>query len=126
MQLILRMIRKNDKPLDQILCRISDQNNYINLNLNLRQCNKSQLLNPYFNGLLINCHNYNQFAKVVFEKFSLTNKEPDNCCCLLDGSIVIILNYFASNNENTIIIGKKYKTPKDFYGTLQIFKIKYL
>ncbi|XP_071652770.1 uncharacterized protein [Temnothorax longispinosus] len=129
MQSILRMIRKNDKPLEQIVCRISEQNNYINPNLNLIQCNKPQLLNPHFNGPLINCHNYNQFAKIVFEKFLLTNKEPDNCCCLLDGSIVTILN-FASNNENIIVIGKKYKTPKDFYtepcksSKLNIYKVR--
>lgn len=114
MQSILKMIRKNDKPLEQIVCRISEQNNYINSNLNVRQHSKPQLLNPHFNGPLINCNNYNQFSKVVFEKFLLTNKEPDNCCCLLDGSIVVILN-FASNNENTIIVGNKYKTLKDFY-----------
>lgn len=78
MQSILKMIRKNDKPLEQIVCRISEQNNYMNPNLNIKQHNKPHLLNPHFNGPLINCHNYNQFSKVVFEKFILTNKEPDN------------------------------------------------
>lgn len=97
---------------------ISEQNNYkinhIKPNLNTGQCNQFQLLNPHFNGSLINCHNYNQFSKVIFEKFILTNIEPDNCCCLLDGSIIVILN-FASNNENTIIVGNKYKTLQDLY-----------
>jgi len=117
MQSILKMIRKNDKPLEQIVCRISEQNNYINPNFNIIpmiQYNKPQLLNPHFNGPLVNCHNYNQFSKAVFKNFLLTIKEPDNCCCLLDGSIVVILN-FASNNKNTIVIGNKYKTLKNFY-----------
>ncbi|XP_011688765.1 PREDICTED: uncharacterized protein LOC105450548 [Wasmannia auropunctata] len=119
MQSILKMIRKHDKPLEQIVCRISEQNNYINPNVNITsaqmvQCNKPQLLNPHFNGPLVNCHNYNQFNKIVFKKFVLTIKEPDNCCCLLDGSIIVIQN-FATNNENTIVIGNKYKTLKDFY-----------
>jgi len=50
----------------------------------------------------------------MFKNFLLTIKELDNHCCLLDGNIVVILN-FASNNENTIVIGNKYKTLKDFY-----------
>lgn len=33
MQSILKMIRKNNKPLEQIVCRISEQNN-VNFNLN--------------------------------------------------------------------------------------------
>lgn len=128
LQSILQMIRTNNRPLEQIVRRISEQNNYMHSNVNLRQCNKPQLLNPHSNGPLINCHNYNQFSKVVFEKFILINKEPDNCCCLLDGSIVIILN-FASNNENIIVIGKKYKILKDFYtepcksSTLNIYEV---
>jgi len=66
MQSILKMIRKNDKPLEQIVCRIREQNNYINPNFNITpmiQYNKPQLLNPHFNGPLVNCHNYNQFSK---------------------------------------------------------------
>lgn len=128
MQSILKMVRKSDKPLEQIVCRISEQNNYINPNLNTKQCNKPQLLNPHSNGPLINCRNCNQFSKVVFDKFLLTTKEPDNCCCLLDGSIIIISN-FASNDENNIIIGNKYKTLKDFYinpcksSKLDIYKV---
>jgi len=117
MQSILKMIRKNDKPLEQIVCRISEQNNYINpninINSNLRQ-HKPQLLNPHCNGPLINYQNYNQFNKIVFKKFILTNKKPDNCCRLFDGSIIVILN-FAASNENIIVVGNKYKTLKDFY-----------
>lgn len=108
------MIRKNDKPLEQIVCRINEQNNYISPNLDAKQYNKPQLLNPHCNGPLVNCHNYNQFSKVVFKNFLFTTKKPDNCCCLLDGSIIVIHN-FASNNENSVVIGNKYETPKDFY-----------
>ncbi|KAL6418178.1 hypothetical protein ACFW04_012295 [Cataglyphis niger] len=129
MQSIFKMICKNDKPLEQIVCRISEQNNYMNPNLNIRHVlNKPHILNPHFNGSLINCHNYNQFSKVVYEKFILTNKEPDNCCCLMDGSIIVILN-FASNIKNTIIVGNKYKALQDLYtkpcksSKLNIYKV---
>lgn len=108
------MLRKNNKPLEQIVCRISEENNFIHPNINLRQYDQPQLLNPHLNGPLINCRNCNQFNKVIFKHFVLTNKEPDNCCQLLDESIIVVLN-FASTNENTIVIGKNYKTLNNFY-----------
>lgn len=47
---------------------------------------------------------------------------------LLIGCIIVTLN-FAASNENVIVIGKKYKTLKDFYtkpcksSKLNIYKV---
>lgn len=113
LQSILKMIRKNNKELEQIVCRISEKNYCINSNFKVR-CNEPQFLNPHFNGPLINFHNCNQFGKVVFKQFILKINEPDNCCSLKDGNIILIRN-FVVNNEGLFVIGKKYKMLTDFY-----------
>lgn len=51
----------------------------------------------------------------MFSNFTLKIKEPDNCCTLNNGDIILIKN-IASNNENTVIIGNKFKSKKDFYN----------
>jgi len=47
------MIRKNDKPLEQIARRISEQNFYLNTKFNMRSNNKPELLNPRVNDPLV-------------------------------------------------------------------------
>ncbi|KYN04984.1 hypothetical protein ALC62_04129, partial [Cyphomyrmex costatus] len=119
LQSILKMIRKNDKVLEQIVCRISEQNSCVNNNKKLKTVS-SELHNPHFNGPLLNdsnshsnFHTCNQFSKVTFENYTLKTEKPDNCCSLNNGTIVVIRN-FISNNEGTFIIGHKYKSLTDF------------
>ena len=59
LQSILKMIRKNNKELEQIVCRISERNYCINSTFKVKS-NEPQFLNPHFNGPLINFHNYNR------------------------------------------------------------------
>jgi len=113
LQSILKMIRKNNKELEQIVCRITEKNFCANPNLHKKRV-EPELLNPHFNGPLINFHDCNQFNKAVFNKFILKTNAPDNCCSLKDGSIIIICNFIA-NNDGIVIIGTKYKTLSDFY-----------
>lgn len=113
LQSILKMIRKNNKELQQIVCRFSKRNYCMNSNIRVRR-NKSQFLNSHFNGPLINYHNCNQFGKVVFKQFILKINEPDNCCSLKNGNVIVIRN-FVINNKGFFIIGNKYKTLTDFY-----------
>lgn len=113
LQSILKMIRKNNKELEQIVCRISERNYCISRNLKVRH-NEPEFLNPHCNGPLINSHNCNQFSKVVFKQFILKIYEPDNCCRLKDGNIIVIRN-FVVNNEGSVVIGNKYRTLIDFY-----------
>lgn len=115
LQSILKLIRKNDKPLEQIVRRISEHNFCLNTKFNMRSNNEPELLNPHFNGPLVNHQNCKQFSKVKFKNFMLKTREPDNCCCLNDGTIIVIKN-FASNIEGTIVIGHKYRSLQDFYS----------
>lgn len=115
------MIRKNDKVLEQIVCRISEQNFCTNDNQKLKIVN-SKLHNPHFNGPLVNNLNSRldfqtckQFNMVTFENYTLKTDEPDNCCCLTDGTIIIIKN-FVSSDKDIFVIGHKYKSLIDFYS----------
>lgn len=121
LQSILKMIRKNDKVSEQIVCRINEQNSCINGNQQLNVVN-NELHNLHFNGPLVNdmnshpnLHTCNQFSKVTFKNYSLQTEEPDNCCSLIDGTIIVIRN-FASDNKGTFVIGHKYKSLTDFYS----------
>lgn len=121
LQSILKMIRKNDKVLEQIVCRISEQNSCASNNKKLKIMN-NKLHSPHFNGPLIDNLNLHsdfqtckQFNKVTFENYFLKTDEPDNCCSLKNGVIIIIKN-FISNDKDSFVIGHKYKSVNDFYS----------
>ncbi|XP_077277432.1 uncharacterized protein LOC143905729 [Temnothorax americanus] len=114
MQKIKGYIRKKDKPLQQIVNRIYEEN-FAELseenNLNV----KPKLFNKHDNGPLNQFLCNSQWEKIVFSNFTLKIKDPNNCCSLNNGDIVLIKN-IASNNKNIVIIGNKYNSKKDFYN----------
>lgn len=118
---ILKMIRKSDKILQQIVCRINEQNACVSNNQHINIVN-SRFHNLHSNGPLVNNinlhlndHICDQYNKITFATYTLTTKEPDNCCSLIDGTIVVIRNYVVSNRK-AFIIGHKYKSLIDFYS----------
>lgn len=124
LQSILQMIRKNNKVLEQIVCRISEQNSCIFNIYEHQNLNNSEpkLQSPHINGPLVNDLNpestnsvLNQFSTIIFNKFKLKTNEPENCCSLIDNTIVLIKN-FISTNDGNFVIGHKYKSLTDFYS----------
>ncbi|KYN00591.1 hypothetical protein ALC62_08633 [Cyphomyrmex costatus] len=120
LQKILKIIRKNEKPLEQIVCHISEQNSCAKSIDEFRTVNREpQLQNLHFNGPIVNNVNsnskVNQYNKIVFEQYILKTTAPDNICCLIDGTIIIVQN-FISTNEGTFVIGNKYHSLTDFYS----------
>lgn len=117
LQSILKMIRKNEKPLEQIVCRISEQNSCAKRATKITSI-EPQLQNLYFNGPVVNDinsnSNVNQYNRVVFKEFTLTTRAPDNICCLRDGSIINVITFITSN-EGTFVIGNKYHSLTNFY-----------
>jgi len=77
----------------------------------------------HFNGPLVNLNSHsnfhtcvcNQFSKVTFENYTLKTEESDNCCYLIDDGTIVIIRNFVSNDEDTFVIGHKYKSHTDFY-----------
>lgn len=113
------MIRKNNKILEQIVCRISERNSCVSSNKILNVAN-SELHGLHFNPLVndvnvrLNFHTCKQFSKIIFKNYILKREEPDNCCSLI-GTIVVIRN-LVSDTKGTFIIGHKYKSLADFYS----------
>jgi len=114
MQKIKGYIRKKDKPLQQIINRIYEEN-FVKLSEENNLNSKLKLLNKHDNGPLDQFLYTSQWETIVFPNFTLKIKNSDNCCSLNNGDIVLIKN-FASNDKNTVIIGNKYKSKKDFYN----------
>ncbi|KYN30150.1 hypothetical protein ALC57_00391 [Trachymyrmex cornetzi] len=113
LQKILKMIGNNEKPLEQIVCRINEQNSCAKSTDEFRIINRvPQLQNLHFNGPIVNNVNsnskINQYNKIVFEQFILKTTAPDNICCLVQN--------FISTNEDTFVIGNKYHSLTDFYS----------
>ncbi|KAJ8965731.1 hypothetical protein NQ314_003937 [Rhamnusium bicolor] len=89
MQSILKLLRKHDEPLAQIIRRKADLNNFHN-NTKRSDNKEPKLSKEHRNGPLLDFISCLQYKKIIFENFTLKIQEPDNCCCLVDNSIVSI------------------------------------
>jgi len=117
MQKIKGYIRKKDKPLQQIINRIHEEN-FVELNKENKLNIEPELLNKHNNGPLDRNLYRSQWKKIVFPNFTLKIKEPDNCCRLSNGDIILIKNIASIDSENAVIIGNKYESITDFYNEL--------
>lgn len=120
MGIILNMIRKSEKPLQQIIRRKGEINNLMKNKIEKFQSNPKGLhfLQEHMYGPLLNFNKPDsQYKKAVFTNFILKVNSPDNCCGLKDGSIVIIQNFIESNNKQ-YMIGQKFNKFTDFYTQL--------
>lgn len=115
-----KLVRKNEKPLQQISKRLMEQ---IESNIHL-------LKFPFFNKdehfrftrehlkgpLFFNCTSP-QYEAVIFQSFELRISKPNSCCSLKDGSIVLLENIaFSPNFKCTVILCRPFLSLKPFYG----------
>lgn len=99
MQNLKKMIRKKHKPLHQIILRNSERDQLIS---NQPTSVYPKLSKEHFNGpVILDCILLQQYSKIIFENFTLTTTEPDNCC-RINEDIINILN-FALTAEGPII-----------------------
>lgn len=104
MSSILKMLRKHDKPLQQIIRRKGEIDVYLK--------NSAPKYQSY--PELVKNKDSNQYEKAIFQNFTLKTLSPDNCCGLKDGSIVLAQKFVIENNKK-ILIGKKINKTADFY-----------
>ncbi|XP_025154467.1 uncharacterized protein LOC112588511 [Harpegnathos saltator] len=107
MQSIKKMLRKADKPLQQLYKRISENYNEVIHN----DCNKYSipiLKKKCLKVLPMNCTN--AYRMIQFSDFILTDKKPNNCCYLKDKTIVAIEHICYNEKETAVIIGRKLLT----------------
>lgn len=106
MQLIKKLLRKTDKPLQQLYKRISE-----NSNKAFQDCNKYStptLKKKCSKVPPMNCTN--AYRTIQFNNFMLTNKKPNNCCYLKDKTIVVIEHICYNEEKTAVIIGRKLLT----------------
>jgi len=117
MQKFKDLIRKDDKPLQQIARRIHEIENSDN-NLQNRDCNREQPIfkNLHTDGPIIKGYTL-QFTTMTLNgmKFQINNK--GNNCCGIKGKIILIENIcYNAEDGGYIIIGKEFLEKKSLYS----------
>ncbi|CAG9763555.1 unnamed protein product [Ceutorhynchus assimilis] len=119
MRTFKKCLRKNEKPLQQIIKRKEEIDKF---DQESQSCSNQHISYPVFKkrhgeGGVISNQNYisnEQFSEVLFKDFKLSIMAPDNCCSLKDGSIVVIKNFVKVESEY-FIVGTKYQRKQNFY-----------
>lgn len=103
---IKKLVRKGDKPLQQIAKRLYEFNFCINES---KVRHKIFLQKNHEDGPLDHERNYKEEYKIMhLELFYLNcNDNKNNCVILKNNTIVCVLNIAKSENNNLYIIGKK-------------------
>lgn len=124
------LVRPRNRPLQQIYCRIIEQQSY-----SLVTCNPESGLEFVFvlssihsSGPSLSYSNWRQYRRAVWKRSAITTKAPDNCLLLTDNRIVIVSNFLLSGT-NILIIGKLCRNEGSFYANscqsagLSVFKV---
>lgn len=114
LQSILKSIRKNEKPLAQIIKRKSEQNSHLEKRVEIRNKKYPICEKEHLNGPTLNLNVCKQFKKIILQDFVLHIHHPNNCCTLSNGDIILIENIVDYNDEFKLI-GRKFLTVENFY-----------
>lgn len=117
---IKKLIRKGDKPLQQIARRLTEiDTNSCNGNEILENTNNTQLKNRHCNGPLLNGisqKNCRQFSILKTKDYFLDINNIKNDCVLLDNGIGVEINNFIQYENENYLIGKEItRNSSDLY-----------
>lgn len=113
MQYFKKFVRKGEKPLEQIVKRINEQNILLEIN-KFKTDTYPKLLEEHFGGPTVGLLVKKQYKKVIFDNFLLSLSEPDNCCSI-ENKIILIKNIVLNTENQLLIIGQKFLKKRDFY-----------
>ncbi|KYM93386.1 hypothetical protein ALC62_16015 [Cyphomyrmex costatus] len=113
LQYIKKLVKGNDKPLEQLSNRVSEMRNNRYGTFN-DAISTYKLGKEYSNGILIDNCTSPMHLNVQFRDFKITIKKPNNYCIMRDESVVMVENICYLNNV-AVIIGKKFKNGKPFF-----------
>jgi len=113
LQYIKKLVRGNDKPLEQLSNRVHEIRNsrYVTFNDTI---STYKLGKENFNGTLIDKCTSPMHINIQFRNFKITIKKPNNYCIMRDESVVMVENICYLNNV-AVIIGKKLKDGQPFF-----------
>ncbi|KAB0792677.1 hypothetical protein PPYR_14636 [Photinus pyralis] len=114
MQKIKKHLHKQDKPLSQIVKRMTELNSATSDTLP-QEKPKKVAYNEHNDGPLLPGTSCPQYKKLLCENYVLKLKEGDNYCALLDGTVVQIKNFVTGIDGGLVLIGKKYRNLENLY-----------
>jgi len=116
MTFIKRRLRKNEKPLQQLIKRYNEIENCNFLFTEHDNDNKTySCKNLYKNGPISNNVEFQYFI-ISNGQFTINCKSSSNNCCLLrNGKYVLIVNIIQKKDKEICLIGTKLKYVKDLY-----------
>jgi len=108
------ILRKSDKPLQQIINRYAEMS-FCKINSDNINVSKINVKAPHEKGPLISSCFSPQFSKIEFPHFVISIKSPDNCC-LIENDIVCLENIATSSEGNYIAVGRAFRVVEELYN----------
>ncbi|XP_039313198.1 uncharacterized protein LOC113002646 isoform X1 [Solenopsis invicta] len=115
---IKKMIRRNEKPLQQLSRRYSELNNFNMLSKKQKNSKEIFFEKIHSNGPLIDCYNFAFQYKILRTKtYTIhSNSTSNNCISFENGTVISVLNLVKCNDNTKFIIGRKLKVVKNLYS----------
>lgn len=114
LQSIKKLIRKPERPLQQIVRRKYEIDSSIPLDKNklhyLPILKKQHNMGPIINNISFLA----QYKEIILSKFILRITEPDNCCYTVNNKIINIKNIISITND-ILLIAQEFLVIEDFY-----------
>lgn len=129
LKVLKSLIRKSDRPLEQLYNRYIERRNFCNVSVKSSKFVFQEKKEHTKSPLTHSCKSP-QFQGVDFKAFFLSRKAPNNVCSLDDGSIIKICNFATSISGGINVIGKRYNKLYDLYidpcdsSILQTYKVR--
>lgn len=115
LQKLKNLLRKQDKPLQQIVLRLFEMDAAGKKSTNANK-NGVCFKNEHALGPLVASSLPRQYSKAIFSNFTLNISEANNCCMLSNGAIVLIEHFSFSKTFNKVsLIKREFKFAKDFF-----------
>jgi len=108
------MIRKYDKPLQQLARRLEESDMILKEKL-FNTNNYHFFCNQHLDGPVIDNSNNIQYRKFIFKEFTLICDGKNNNVGLKGKEIVCIENIVYYNDTKIFIIGKRFEQRRDLY-----------
>lgn len=117
MTFIKKILRKHEKPLQQLMRRYSEIDN-VDCFLSENNCNEEYICKYSHNNGPNGDHNIqSQYLTVSTKNITISCKGSNNNCCILrTGEYILVLNIIQDESKNLFLIGKKLKYVKDVYA----------
>lgn len=114
MQFLKKVVRKSDKPIQQVVRRFTEIEE-ANINVLSSKLVTQGPYKEHNSGPLVQHCFSPQYSEYRFSSFVIKCIAPNNCCGLNDGTVIIVENIATSSDEQMVVIGRKFNTIEDYF-----------